>query len=293
MVTVFAAPFTLGIEGPASRELACPALAVCFIAGTPAQTVRKAKDGKFHARVKAIETVRKDDLVFARNPKTGKTQVRRVLQTTVLPSACVVTVALADARTHRVVENITATRQHPFYVRGKGFVPAGGLAVGNAIVTRAGPALVVKSVTWHRRPEGYRVYNFIVEDDHTYFVGTHNGGAWVHNPPGWCGTFRTQAYDVGSYRDLELASDVGDGLSLHHLPQNALTSIPTARGPAIALPSAEHDLITAEQNANSAARAAMSRQQLTQDDLRMLREHSSAPSSAIEAIEKLARLAGY
>ena len=91
-------------------------------------------------------------------------------------------VALANAKTHKVVERITATREHPFYVRGKGFVPAGGLAVGNAIVTRAGPALVVQSITWNRRAEGYTVYNFVVEDDHSYFVGTHDGGAWVHNP---------------------------------------------------------------------------------------------------------------
>ena len=48
-------------------------------------------------------------------------------------------------------------------------------------MTRAGPALVVKSVTWNRRAEGYDVYNFVVEDDHTYFVGTAHGGAWVHN----------------------------------------------------------------------------------------------------------------
>ena len=64
---------------------------------------------------------------------------------------------------------------------GKGFVPAGGLAIGNSIVTRAGPHLVVKSVQWNRRAEGYDVYNFVVEEDHTYFVGNSNGGAWVHN----------------------------------------------------------------------------------------------------------------
>ena len=36
-------------------------------------------------------------------------------------------------------------------------------------------------MTWNRRSEGYDVYNFVVEDDHTYFVGKANGGAWVHN----------------------------------------------------------------------------------------------------------------
>jgi hypothetical protein len=53
---------------------------------------------------------------------------------------------LADAKTHKAVERITASREHPFYVQGQGFVPAGRLAVGNAIVARAGPALVVGCV---------------------------------------------------------------------------------------------------------------------------------------------------
>jgi len=54
------------------------------------------------------------------------------------------------------------------------------LAIGNAIVTRAGPDAVVAQVEWKRRAEGFVVYNFEVEDDHTYFVG--NAGIWVHNP---------------------------------------------------------------------------------------------------------------
>ena len=93
----------------------------------------------------------------------------------------VVAVTLAPAKTGHAQETITATREHPFYVKGKGFVPAGALAIGNSIVTRAGPTLVVKSIEWKRRPEGYSVYNFVVEDLHTYFVGNSNGGVWVHN----------------------------------------------------------------------------------------------------------------
>ena len=74
-----------------------------------------------------------------------------------------------------MVETITGTRRPPFYVAGKGFVPAGALAIGNSIVTRAGPALVVKSVTWKRRVEGYDVYNFVVEDDHTNIMAPDRG----------------------------------------------------------------------------------------------------------------------
>jgi len=73
------------------------------------------------------------------------------------------------------------TSEHPFAVEGRGFVPAGQLAIGNAIVTRAGPALVVKSRKVQAHKEGVPVYNFAVDGDHTYFVGTANGGTWVHN----------------------------------------------------------------------------------------------------------------
>jgi hypothetical protein len=58
----------------------------------------------------------------------------------------------------------------------KGFTAAINLAIGSAIVTRAGLTLVVQAITPEAHPEGVAVYNFEVEDDHTYFVGTANGG---------------------------------------------------------------------------------------------------------------------
>ena len=66
-------------------------------------------------------------------------------------------------------------------MEGVGFVEAGQLGIGSAIVTRAGPSLVVKSVEREQHAEGLSVYNFEVEEDHTYFVGKAGGGAWVHN----------------------------------------------------------------------------------------------------------------
>ncbi len=46
------------------------------------------------------------------------------------------------------------------------------------------PALTVKSIQWKRSAAAYTVYNLLVQDDHTYFVG--NGQEWVHNGPGDC-----------------------------------------------------------------------------------------------------------
>ena len=48
-------------------------------------------------------------------------------------------------------------------------------------MTRAGPALFVVAVGHQKQASGYTVYNFTVEDDHTYFVGTANSGVWTHN----------------------------------------------------------------------------------------------------------------
>lgn len=193
---------------------------MCFVAGTPVWVAVQDKSGQWQSVSKPIETVKAGEYVIARNEQTGKTSVRRVLKTTIKHTHVTVSVTLAD-KSGQTVETITASREHPFYVDGKGFVPAGGLAIGNSIVTRAGPSLVVKAIQWNRRAEGYAVYNFVVEEEHTYFVGLANGGAWVHNPPLWCGNHRTQVGDVGRYNDLSTASDAGDALEIHHVPQYA------------------------------------------------------------------------
>ena len=159
----------------------------CFVAGTEIWLARQDASGQWHVYSKPIEQVKAGDTVTTRDPQTGRTEYKRAQMPIVRTVGSVLSLALADSKTGKLVETITTTEEHPFRVAGQGFVPAGQLALGNAIVTRAGPALVVKSITRHTRKEGYLVYNFEVEGDHTYFVGTANGGAWVHNvtcPPG-------------------------------------------------------------------------------------------------------------
>jgi len=73
-------------------------------------------------------------------------------------------------------EVIQCTSGHPFYVVGKGFTPAGRLAIGNSIITRAGPNVTVRKI---EQGGVTTVYNFEVEGTHAYFVG--KTGAWVHN----------------------------------------------------------------------------------------------------------------
>ena len=149
----------------------------CFVAGTLVQMA----DGT----TEPIEQVRAGNWVVSRDEDTGMTEVKQVSAISQRQAAQVLTLALADCRTGRVVQTLTCTPGHPLYVVGQGFVLAGQLAVGNAIATRAGPALIVQSIEWCHNgdgtPRGAEVYNFTVEGDHTYFVGTYGGGAWVHN----------------------------------------------------------------------------------------------------------------
>lgn len=57
----------------------------------------------------------------------------------------------------------------------------GKLEIGAKMLTRTGSRLVVISVKSVAHLEGVTVYNFTVDDNHTYFVGSASGGVWVHN----------------------------------------------------------------------------------------------------------------
>ncbi len=148
----------------------------CFTGDTPVQMA----DGS----TKAISEVRAGDRVRSRDPQTGKEEAKTVTATIKRLASAVVTVSLTDAKTGKS-ETLTCTPEHPLFVEGSGWVEAGSLGVGSSIVSRAGPALTVANVAWHRAQtlaaQPYTVYNLTVEDDHTYFVGDTAGGTWVHN----------------------------------------------------------------------------------------------------------------
>ncbi len=103
---------------------------------------------------------------------------------------------------------------------------------------------------------------------------------------------KTKAYDVGTYKDLVDRSEPGDKLQIHHLPQKALAKdliegYDKDNAPAIALPDAEHQVITALQNALQKIRSAYDLKQLVTQDIQMLEQYTQAPRSAIDKLTKL------
>jgi hypothetical protein len=76
---------------------------------------------------------------------------------------------------------ISTTAEHPFWVRGKGWLPAGEMMVGDQLLGHDGrwSVLTGKEDTGEYRT----VYNLRVAECHTYFVGSQEWGfsVWAHN----------------------------------------------------------------------------------------------------------------
>ena len=80
-------------------------------------------------------------------------------------------------------EEIVTTVDHPFYVKNQGFIKAGELIVGDELLDVNGNVLLVENHSVELTDEPVTVYNFQVEDFHTYDVG--ECGVWVHNAEGY------------------------------------------------------------------------------------------------------------
>ncbi len=74
---------------------------------------------------------------------------------------------------------IKTTYDHPFYVKEHGFVNAGKLYVGDKLLDSNGNTLIVEDRKVEIIDKPVKVYNFQVEDFHTYHVGEN--GVLVHN----------------------------------------------------------------------------------------------------------------
>ena len=109
---------------------------------------------------------------FSTNPDTLDTAEKTVLETYVRQ---------VDKLVHLTIngEEILTTVDHPFYVQNRGFINAGNLLVGDTLISVNGKDLVIEKFFIEETEEPVDVYNFQVEDYHTYFVG--ECAVWVHN----------------------------------------------------------------------------------------------------------------
>ncbi|SFH57080.1 intein C-terminal splicing region [Pseudobutyrivibrio sp. OR37] len=76
-------------------------------------------------------------------------------------------------------EEFTTTEGHPFYTLERGFVKAGELRYSDTLVDDNGKELHLEKKNKEHLTKPVTVYNFAVEDYHTYFVGENE--VLVHN----------------------------------------------------------------------------------------------------------------
>ena len=136
---------------------------LCFVAGTLVES----QNGHI-----PIETVKVGDYVYAENPETGEKALKQVVQTFVNQT---------DELVHVKVDNqtISATPNHPFYSPEKGWVEAVDLRADDRLILRSGEIVIVEDVQFEVLETPVTVYNFEVEDFHTYYVTSSS--VLVHN----------------------------------------------------------------------------------------------------------------
>ena len=135
----------------------------CFTAGTKIHT----KDG-----FKAIESIKVGDYVWSENPETHEKAVKKVKKIFVREKDSVVRLSING-------EAIETTNEHPFYVQGHGWTNASELKVGDKVRLEDGTAGTVEKAKHVALDIPVTVYNFEVEDFHTYYVSEQK--VLVHN----------------------------------------------------------------------------------------------------------------
>ena len=148
--------------------------AKCFVAGT------KIKIEEGHKNIEDIEV---GDRVYSYNPETGEEGYKTVKRTFIKESDEIVHITITNADKSESV-TIDATPGHPFYVVGYGFKYASELKIGDKLRSVSGDIYEVTDTEVEHFVIPIKVYNFEVEDWHTYAVS--EVGIFVHNSKG-CG----------------------------------------------------------------------------------------------------------
>ncbi|MEM7185000.1 MAG: polymorphic toxin-type HINT domain-containing protein [Spirochaetota bacterium] len=134
----------------------------CFVAGTLVHT----KNG-----LKKIEEIQVGDIVLTKDENTGKSLYRKVTELFYHEVDTLFVLKLGNG------ETIQTTWNHPFWIENKGWTEAKDILPGNKLITPEG---VLEVLSNHQKyVSDISVYNFEVEETHSYFVGEI--GFWVHN----------------------------------------------------------------------------------------------------------------
>jgi hypothetical protein len=154
----------------------------CFVKGTLVTIVKREYSSEkaigLENRDKSIEIlipieeVRIGDVVLTKNEKTGKELYRPVTELFRHQIDFIHYLGLLDGAEFGVTWN------HPIYIKGKGWTEVKDIQTGDVVVLANEKESIVSYNKTVSLPDT-TVYNFEVEDTHSYFVGEKE--VWVHN----------------------------------------------------------------------------------------------------------------
>ena len=154
---------------PSSKSVtSSPCDGTCFVAGTLVET----ENGSL-----PIEQVTAGMLVYATDPETGETELKEVVNSFVRESSELVHITVNG-------EEIATTPTHPFWVPQKGWTDAIDLRAGDRLQLLNGVYVIIEQVQHELLETPVTVYNFEVDDFHTYYITESQ--IFVHNAN--CGT---------------------------------------------------------------------------------------------------------
>ncbi len=161
--------FQLGVSAVAAFTGGMSKTMKCFVAGTLVLTA---------SGLVAIESIKAGDLVYSADERDpSRIELKPVLETYIRKSDKLVHLTIGGTE-------LITTYDHPFYVKGQGFVNAGALCIGTELINRGGETVVIEQIYREDCSEDMEtVYNFRVEENHTYYVGQQR--VLVHNADGY------------------------------------------------------------------------------------------------------------
>ena len=130
--------------------------------------------------LKAAESIKTGDKLFAEDPKTGESGYFEVVAVYSHPVTEILRITVDDNGTDNLApEAMEITPGHPVYVEIKGWLKAEDLTLGDRLRRKDGGWVKVLAIEQVIFDTPQKVYNFTVKGIHTYFV--LEAGVLVHN----------------------------------------------------------------------------------------------------------------